>query len=414
MANIYATKNQDSMMEEVFETGPEAIEVVPGKVIPGRVVAISKGRVLVDLGGTTTGIVSGKELIDAFNTAKGLEVGAEVVVFVLEDENEEGMVVLSFRKASQMRAWDKFLEMKESKEPMEVVAREANKGGLMVDAMGVKAFLPVSQLAPAHYPRVDGANAQAILAHLESFLGQKFKVCVITISEENRKLVVSEREAMQAERGKELKELKLGSTVKGQIHGLVKFGAFMTFGSLEGLVHISEISWGHIKTPGEALKVGQEVEAMVIGVDGEKISLSVKRLTQDPWIEDVKQFKAGDRVEGTVTKVAEFGSFVALSPNVTGLVHKSQMDEGDKEKFAEGEKAMITIMDINAKDHSLRLTFKEKKVEPKTEKPAPKAAEKKSEAKTEGAEEKDEKPKKVEKKSEKKDTKESKEETKEA
>jgi len=394
MANIYATKNPDSAMEEVFETGPEGIEVTPGKVIPGRVVAISKGKVLVDLGGTTTGIVSGKELIDAFNTAKGLEVGDEVVVFVLEDENDEGMVVLSFRKASQMRAWDKFVEMKESKEVMEVVAREANKGGIMVDAIGVKAFLPVSQLAPAHYPRVDGANAQAILAHLEGFIGQKFKVGVITIDEENRKLVVSEREAMQAERTKELADLKLGSTVKGRIHGLVKFGAFMTFGNLEGLVHISEISWGHIKTPGEALKVGQEVEALVIGVDGEKISLSVKRLTQDPWIEDVKQFKAGDRVMGKITKIAEFGSFVALTPNVTGLVHKSQMDEGDREKFPEGSEGEVTIMDINSKDHSLRLTFKEKaEIKPApTRKPAPKKAEapvekveKKEEAKTEEA-----------------------------
>jgi small subunit ribosomal protein S1 len=378
MSNTYATQNQDTVMEEVFDTGPDAIDIVPGKVIPGRVVAISKGRVLVDLGGTTTGVVSGKELIDAFNTAKGLEIGDEVVVFVLEDENEEGMVVLSFRKASQMRAWDKFLEMKESKEVMEVVAREANKGGLMVDAIGVKAFLPVSQLAPAHYPRVDGANAQAILAHLESFIGTKFKVCVITINEESRKLVVSEREALQAERVKELKELKLGSTVKGRIHGLVKFGAFATFGNLEGLVHISEISWGHIKTPGEVLKVGQEIEALVIGVDGEKISLSVKRLTQDPWIEEVKKFAIGSRVEGTVTKVAEFGSFVALSPSVTGLVHKSQMDAGDKEKFAEGEKAMVTIMDVNEKDHSIRLTFKE--VKPAAEKAKP-------EAKPEGKEE---------------------------
>lgn len=369
MATIYA-KQQDTMLEEVFTAGPQGIDITPGKVVPGRVIAIEKGRVMVDLGGTTTGVVAGKELIDAFNTAKNLKIGSEVMVFVLEDENEEGMVVLSFRKASQMRAWDTFLEMKESKDSMEVIAREANKGGLMVDAMGVKAFLPVSQLAPAHYPRVDGANAEAILAHLESFIGTKFTVCVITINEEIRKLVVSEREALGAERTKELKELKLGSTVKGRIHGLVKFGGFMTFGNLEGLIHISEISWGHIKTPGEVLKVGQDVEAQVIGIDGEKISLSVKRLTADPWIEKVKAFEIGGRVPGTITRVAEFGAFVALSPEITGLVHKSQLEEGELASLKEGDEKDVTIMEIRAKDHSLKLTFKETATTPEA-KPAP-------------------------------------------
>lgn len=353
-------QQEDVMLEEVFKTGPKAVSIEPGKVVPGRVIAKERGKVLVDLGGTTTGSVSGKELTDAFNTAKNLQIGDEVMVFVLEDENEEGMVVLSFRKASQMRAWDKFLEMKESKETMEVVAKEANKGGIMVDAMGVKAFLPVSQLAPVHYPRVDGANAEAILAHLEKFIGQKFKVCVITISEESRKLVVSEREAMNKTRIEELKSLQLGSTVKGNIHGLVKFGAFMTFGTLEGLIHISEISWGHIKTPGEALKIGQDVEAMVIGMDGEKISLSIKRLTPDPWITEVKEYGIGKKAKGVIGKVVEFGVFVRLSEKVTGLVHKTQLPNGKTiDNYSENEEVEVTVLEINEKDHSLRLSFRD-------------------------------------------------------
>ena len=384
MADIQTTvlHDKDKMLEEIFQAGPQAITLEPGNVVPGRVIAIEQGKVMVDLGGTTTGIVSGKELTDAFNTVKTLELGSEVMVFILEDENEEGMVVLSFRKAAQMRAWDLFLEMKENKETIEVVAREANKGGLMVDAMGVKAFLPVSQLAPAHYPRVDGANAQAILDHLQSFIGQKFTVCVITINEESRKLVVSEREAMQKTRIEELKNLKLGSTVKGTIHGLVKFGAFMTFGSLEGLVHISEISWGHIKTPGEILKMGQEVEAMLIGIDGEKISLSIKRLTQDPWIEAVKSFSVGTQSKGTIGKVVDFGAFINLAPNVTGLVHRSQMAPGELEKLSDGDEVTVTILEVNEKDHSLRLTFKapkEKENEKEEEKNEIEAEEKKEE-----------------------------------
>lgn len=347
------------MLDSIINAGPAGIMIEPGKVLPGRVIAKEKGRVLVDLGGTTTGVVSGKELIDGFNTAKALNIGDEVLVFVLEDENEEGMVVLSFRKAAQMQAWDKFLKMKESKETIQVIAREANKGGLMVDAMGVKAFLPVSQLAPEHYPRVDGANAEAILEHLGKFIGQKFTVCVITINEESRKLVVSEREALQKDRIKELKDLTLGSTVQGRIHGLVKFGAFMTFGKLEGLIHISEISWGHIKTPGEALKVGQDVEAMIIGIDEEKISLSIKRLTQDPWVEAVKNFAIGSRVPGTISKITDFGMFIALTESITGLVHKSQFSEEDVAGFTEGQAVEVTIMEINEKDHSLKLTFKD-------------------------------------------------------
>ncbi len=363
------------MLHSIIGAGPSGIAISPGLVIPGRVIAKEKGRVLVDLGGTTTGVVSGKELIDGFNTSKALQIGDEVMVFVLEDENEEGMVVLSFRKAAQMQAWDKFLKMKESKETLQVVAKEANKGGLMVDAMGIKAFLPVSQLAPEHYPRVDGANAEAILEYLEKFIGQKFTVCVITISEESRKLVVSEREALHKDRSKELKELTLGAAVKGRIHGLVKFGAFMTFGKLEGLIHISEISWGHIKTPGEVLKVGQEVEAMIIGIDEEKISLSMKRLTPDPWVEAVKNFAIGSRVKGTLSKIAEFGMFVALTENVTGLVHKSQFTEEEVVNLTEGQEVEVTILEINEKDHSLKLTFRELKDVEEMQKESPKKKE---------------------------------------
>lgn len=381
---VIARKEKDAMLDSIITAGPAGVIIEPGKVLSGRVIAKEKGRILVDLGGTTTGVVSGKELIDGFNTAKSLNIGDEVMVFVLEDENEEGMVVLSFRKAAQMQAWDKFEKMKETKETIVVVAKEANKGGLMVDAMGVKAFLPVSQLAPEHYPRVDGANAEAILEHLGGFIGQKFTVCVITINEESRKLVVSEREALQKDRIKELGALTLGSTVQGRIHGLVKFGAFMTFGKLEGLIHISEISWGHIKTPGEALKVGQELDAMIIGIDEEKISLSIKRLTQDPWVEAVKNFPIGSRVKGIITKVTDFGMFVALSENITGLVHKSQFADTDISDYTEGKEVEVTILEINEKEHSLRLTFRDVKdieeaLNAGKRKPEPKAEEEKSE-----------------------------------
>ncbi|MEI7510579.1 MAG: S1 RNA-binding domain-containing protein [Candidatus Peregrinibacteria bacterium] len=375
---------EDKDLLSALQSSPIGVKIEPGEVITGRVIAKEKGKILVDLGGVSTGVISGRELIDPFGTAKKCQIGDEVLVFVLEDENEEGMVVLSFRKASQMRAWDKFLEMKESGETMEVVAKEANKGGLMVDAMGVKAFLPVSQLAPVHYPRVDGANAQAILSHLEGYLNQKFTVRVITIDMEVRKVVVSEREAMSDIRDKELANVHVGDIVKGTVNGLVKFGAFVTFGTLEGLIHISEITWGHIKTPGEALKIGQEMECMIIGIDGEKVSLSTKRLMPDPWIGRVKAFEIGSRVKGTVNKVSEYGIFVTLGDDVTGLVHNSEFsssEDGDRSQYQEGDSVDVTVLEINESDHSLKLSFKTAE-----EKAGKKAASKKEKAKEEEGE----------------------------
>ena len=352
----------DSEILAALADAPEAIEIEEGEVLSGRVVAKDRGKILIDIGGVSTGIISGKELIDPFGTAKTVKVGDEVFAFVLEEENQDGMIVLSFRKASQMRAWERFLKMKETGETMEVVAKEANKGGLMVDASGVKAFLPVSQLAPVNYPRVDGANAEAILAHLGNFIGKKFTVRIITIDEEIRKIVVSEREAIAEVREKEMKSLPVGSVIQGRVNGLVKFGAFVTFGNLEGLVHISEINWGHIKTPAEALKVDQEVECLVIGIDGDKISLSIKRLTPDPWLEKVKNYPIGSRVKGLINKVSEYGIFVTLEDEITGLVHTSEYtpskDDENSTLYKEGDNVEVTILEINEDDHSLKLSFK--------------------------------------------------------
>jgi small subunit ribosomal protein S1 len=352
----------DSELLSALAQAPEAVTIEEGEVLSGRVVAKDRGKILIDIGGVSTGIISGKELIDPFGTAKGAKVGDEVFAFVLEEENQDGMIALSFRKASQMRAWERFIKMKETGETMEVVAKEANKGGLMVDASGVKAFLPVSQLAPVHYPRVDGANAEAILAHLGNFIGKKFVVRIITIDEEIRKIVVSEREAIAEIREKEMKNLQVGSIIHGRVNGLVKFGAFVTFGNLEGLVHISEINWGHIKTPGEVLKVDQEVECLVIGIDGDKISLSVKRLTPDPWLEKVKLYPIGSRTKGIINKVSEYGIFVTLEDDITGLVHTSEYSalKNDEKSmlYKEGDTIEVTILEINENDHSLKLSFK--------------------------------------------------------
>ncbi len=417
-------------LEDVLKESPAFVHIEPGSIVPGRIIGKDRGRILVDIGGVATGIVSGRELIDTFNTAKGTKIGDEITVFILEDEGSDGMVVCSLRKASQLKAWEYFEKIKKEEGTLEVVAREANKGGLMVEISGVTAFLPVSQLAPEHYPRVDGANAQEILTKLEKLVGMKFTTKVILLDPEIRKLVVSERAARSDIRQKELEFLKVGDIMHGKVNGLVKFGAFVTFGNLEGLVHISELTWSHVKNPTELFKFGDDVEAQVIGIEGEKISLSIKRLQPDPWLDKIKSYPAGSVHKGMINKVTNFGVFVTLEEEVNGLVHTSEFidEKADPEKsFKEGQEVEVKIIEVLTDDHSLRLSFKgmatpekkEKKevaaepdheeaktVKEKVEKKTEKKKEEKEPAKPKKtAEKKEEKaaPKKTEKKKEEKE-----------
>jgi small subunit ribosomal protein S1 len=285
-----------------------------------------KNKMLVDLGGVATGIISGRELRDSLNTFRDLGVGDMIAALVLEDENDEGMVVLSLRMASQQKAWDRFHKMIDEDKTMEFVAQEANKGGLLANIDGIRTFLPVSQLAPSNYPRVNNADTSEILNRLQKFVGHKFTVKIITLDEDAGKIVVSEREAMAEERSKILETLKIGDTKDGHVSGIVKFGLFVAFDGLEGLVHISEIAWGHVKNPAEFAQVGDKVKVKVIGIDGEKLSLSIKQLIKDPWEEIAERYPVGKKVEGTVVRFADYGAFLNLEKDITGLVHITELD----------------------------------------------------------------------------------------
>ena len=331
----------------------------PGEIVAGVVIVKEKGFVLVSINGVAVGIIAGKEMNDGFNSGAELEVGAEVTAFVLDDENDEGMMVLSLRKASQMRSWDHFENCLDSGELIEVTAKSANKGGLICDANGVHAFLPVSQLAPKNYPRVDGANAQAIINKLEEFVGQKFNVRVITFLR-NDKIIVSEREAISEIRTEEIRNLKIGTEVEGEVNGVVKFGIFITFGNLEGLIHTSELSWEVVRNHYEMYKIGTPVKAQVIGIDGDKISLSIKRLEKDPWDNLVKKYPAETITEGTVNKVTNFGLFVTIDGNLNGLVHSSEFVDTElrsDEVARSGDTIKVRVIGVNNDDHNLKLSM---------------------------------------------------------
>lgn len=347
-------------MDDLLQGTAQVVLPKLGELIEGRVVSARKNNVVVDINGVMTGIISGKEAKDSQDTVKTLKAGDLVSATVVEDENEDGMVVLSLRKASQQKTWKSFNEAHEAGTIIEVIAKEANKGGLLLDVDGIKGFIPVSQLAPLHYPRVNGADAQLILERLQKLVGIKFRVKIINIDQENGKLILSEKAAYEGERKKAITNLKVGDKVKGTISGVVKFGIFVAFDGLEGLVHISEIAWGHVKNPSDYGKLGDPVEVLVIGIDGDKISLSMKRLHADPWLKAVEKFKIGDIVNGKVNRLTEFGAFVKLDEDINGLIHLSELGSGVNDanqalKLEQEIKARIISLD--ADEHRIGLSL---------------------------------------------------------
>lgn len=335
----------------------------PGDLLSGKVLKKEKNRCLLDLlEGQAVGIISGREIHDSANTYDRVQEGDLIKAVVVEDENDEGFYVLSFRKAAQNTAWDRFEIMFKKGEVFEVKSTEANKGGLLLEIDSIKAFLPVSQLAPLHYPRVNEANTQEILRRLQKLIGIKFRVRIIALDRENGKLILSERAAEEENRMEKLKKLKVGDTIHGKVSGIVKFGLFVAFDGLEGLVHISEIAWGHVRTPSDFAKLGDSIDVQIIGLEGEKISLSIKRLQKDPWIEAAEKYQVGTKVRGKINRITTFGAFITLDKDINGLIHLSEVshekvDELDK-VLKVGQEVEAVVITIDLEEHRIGLSMK--------------------------------------------------------
>jgi small subunit ribosomal protein S1 len=369
-----------AVMDELVKNMPEIQFPKPGSIAEGTVSAVIKNKILVDLGGASTGVITGKEAHDSVGTLKSLKDGDSISAYVLEEENDDGLVVLSLRRASQEKTWDKFKKANETDDIITVSPNEANKGGLLLNIDGIKGFIPVSQLAPLHYPRVDGADSAKILARLQKLIGVDLEVKVINLDEAGGKLILSERAAQKDVRKKSLDKLDVGQKVKGKISGIVKFGIFVAFEGLEGLVHISEIAWGHVKDPSDYGKLGDEVEILVIGKDDDKISLSMKRLVPDPWIEASKNYKVGTVVDCEVSRITPFGAFVRLDDEINGLIHVTEIVDEENADVGSilkvGDKVKAKIINIDAEDHRVGLSIKalapkKEKAEPAEEAEAP-------------------------------------------
>jgi small subunit ribosomal protein S1 len=362
MATATKEHKGDQLMYELLKDSPPIVRARPGELTEGTVIFKGKNKLLIDIRGVATGIISGRELRDSMNTFRDLNPGDTVSALVLEEENDEGMVVMSLRMASQQKAWDRFHKMIHDDKTMTFVAQEANKGGLLANIDGIRTFLPVSQLAPANYPRVNNADSAEIINRLGKFIGHTFTVKIITLDEDAGKIVVSEREAMAEERSKALEQLKPGDMKEGLVSGIVKFGLFVAFDGLEGLVHISEIAWGHVKNPSEFAQVGDRVKVKVIGIDGEKLSLSIKQMTKDPWEEIAERYPVGAKVAGTVVRFADYGAFVNLERDITGLVHITEiahqkiLDPAQALKI--GQKVEAQVINIDIDERRIGLSIK--------------------------------------------------------
>jgi small subunit ribosomal protein S1 len=332
-----------------------------GDVVEGVVTSIKKHEVWIDLGGRGVGVVMRREI----GHGQQLEEGQSVTVSVIDPEMEEGHALLSMKRAVKDRGWEELERVASASEVVDVVPYDANRGGLLVELEGIRGFLPVSQLAAAHYPRVSGADKDEILQKLNALVNQTLRVKILDVSRKDNKLIFSEKEAAKGELAARFAELKVGDEVEGVITGVIDFGAFVNVDGIEGLIHISEISWERVDNPRNYVKVGETVKAKIIAIDKDRLSLSLKQMSEDPWLQEVKAFKKGDVVEGKITRITPFGAFVQISPSVEALVHVSEMsyDEGvDPEKlFQLNEKKQFKVLEIDTENRKIALSLKNTK-----------------------------------------------------
>lgn len=335
-------------------------QLTQGEVVEGTVLTVHKHEILVDLGPLGVGMVPRREI----GFGRNLAVGDAVTASVVEQELDNGYALLSLRKAAKDRGWDEVQRIVDSGEIIEVTAYDANRGGMLIELEGVRGFLPVSQLSAEHYPRVGGADKDEILQRLNALVGKPIRVRILDADRKTNKLIFSEKEAIKEGLSERFEKLKIGDTVTGVVTGVVDFGAFVNVEGIEGLIHISEISWERVSNPGDYVKVGDQVTAKIIAIDKDRLSLSLKQLQEDPWMKEVEQFKKGDSVEGTVTRITPFGAFVQISAAVEALVHVSELGDSsdvDPEKvFTLNERKTFRILDIDKENRKISLSLKTK------------------------------------------------------
>jgi small subunit ribosomal protein S1 len=324
-----------------------------GASLDATILTIKKNEITVDLGIYGVGVVPKREI----GFGKKYEIGEKVNISVIEaDAGDE--ILVSLRKAAKEKGWDEIQKILEEGRTVEIMPYDSNKGGLMIEYGGVRGFMPVSQLSPEHYPRVGSESKDEISGRLNALVGKPLMAQILDVDKKQNKLIFSEKEAIKDGLEEKFASIKVGDVVSGKVTGVVDFGAFVSVDGIEGMVHISEISWERVVSPADFLKLGDEVKAKIIAIDKDRLSLSIKQLQDDPWLQESEQFKLGDIIEGTVTRITPFGAFVQISPAVEALVHVSELNRGERnpeKMFTLNEKQKFKVVEINRDSRKISL-----------------------------------------------------------
>jgi small subunit ribosomal protein S1 len=302
-----------------------------GLKVQGVVIKKVDAGVLVDCaGGVFTGIILSKEVKDLERNGYDLSIGKELEAEIMDTDtrSDEWYFIISIAKLIQYDVWKNISAKFKEDDIITVIPTEANLGWLLVDMHGIKGFIPLSQLAPVHYPRVEDGDQEKIFEKLLNLVGKEFRVRIINLDEDNKRIVLSEREALKEEREKILGGMKVGNEYDGTVSGISSYWVFVTIGGgIEGLVHISELTYGHVANVDRLAKVGQVMHVRIIGFEDGKISLSAKQLKDDPRSIIPQKFKIGDVIEGEVVRFVPYWVFVRIYDDINGLIHLSELSE---------------------------------------------------------------------------------------
>ena len=349
-------KNKKSTFAELYEQTLKNIK--EGQIVKGKVIAVSGREAIIDIGYKSEGILQ----LDEFDDPEKIKVGDEIEVLFESLEDESGMVVLSKRKAERQKCWDDLIASANEGSVVEGRIFKKVRGGFMVD-IGMEAFLPASlvDLKP--------------VKNLDQFLGQSFSFVIVKINHKRKNIVVSRKDYLEREkeanRSRMVKQLSVGQVVKGRVKNITDFGAFIDLGGIDGLLHITDLSWGRVSHPSEILNLGDEIDVMVIAIDKdtEKVSLGLKQITKSPWEQVEEKYRVGTKVTGKVTNIVAYGAFIELEPGIEGLIHISELSwtkriNHPSEVLSVGAEVEAVILNIDKESRKVSLGLKQMSASP--------------------------------------------------
>ena len=361
-----ATEGRELTLMEQFLNDPtlDYKTLKYGDVMDGVIMRVDRDEILVDIGSKSEGVVPSREFSSLSSDERdALAMGETVLVFVVQPENQEGQAVVSIDRARQEKSWRRLQEIFDANDVIEAEVTNYNKGGLLVNLDGVRGFVPASQVS-----EIRGGDEASKQADMARMIGSSLPLKVIEINRHRNRLILSERQAVQERRDVQkerlIGELKEGEVRQGRVSSICDFGAFVDIGGADGLVHLSELSWSRVRHPSEILRVGQEVEVFVLGINPQerKIALSLKRTQAEPWSQVGDKYEVSQLVRGTITQLANFGAFARIEDGIEGLIHVSELTDErivhPKQVVKEGDELLLRIIRIDPQRRRMGLSLR--------------------------------------------------------